>query len=91
VNQSDLINEISNRLGGDKQAAKTALEAVTGAIVDAVKSGEAVSISGFGKFSPKNNAAREGRNPATRAPMQIAASKGCGFSAAKGLKDALNG
>lgn len=91
MNQSDFIERISDRLGGDKKAAKAALEAVTGAIIDAVKSGDAVSISGFGKFAPKNNAAREGRNPATGAPMQIAASKGCGFSAAKGFKGALNG
>lgn len=91
MNQSDLIDRISTRLGGDKKAAKAALEAVTGAIIEAVKGGDSVSISGFGKFSPKNNAAREGRNPSTGAPIQIAASKGCGFSAAKGFKDALNG
>jgi DNA-binding protein HU-beta len=91
MNQSDLIDRIATQLGGDKKVAKAALEAVTTSIVDAVKGGDAVSINGFGKFSPKNNAAREGRNPATGAPMQIAASKGVGFSAAKGFKDAVNG
>ena len=33
------------------------------------------SLNGFGKFKVKNSPAREGRNPATGAAMQIAASR----------------
>ncbi len=46
-----------------------------------------VSISGFGKFHAKRRAARTGRNPATGAPIQIAARKYPAFKAGKGLKD----
>ena len=44
-------------------------------------------ITGFGTFSVRHRAAREGRNPQTGAAMHIAASKVPGFKAGKGLKD----
>ena len=46
-----------------------------------------VSIAGFGKFETRRRAARTGRNPATGATIQIAATKVAAFKAAKGLKD----
>lgn len=46
-----------------------------------------VSIAGFGKFETRNRKAREGRNPATGATIQIAAKKVVAFKPAKGLKD----
>ena len=46
-----------------------------------------VSISGFGVFETRRRGARMGRNPATGAPIQIAAKKYPAFKAAKGLKD----
>ncbi|NKB86762.1 MAG: DNA-binding protein HU [Acidobacteria bacterium] len=46
-----------------------------------------VSIAGFGKFETRARAARTGRNPATGATIQIAATKVAAFKAAKGLKD----
>ena len=46
-----------------------------------------VSIAGFGKFETRRRAARTGRNPATGATIEIAATKVAAFKAAKGLKD----
>jgi len=46
-----------------------------------------VAIAGFGKFETRNRKAREGRNPATGATIQIAAKKVVAFKPAKGLKD----
>ncbi|OZA21704.1 MAG: integration host factor, partial [Novosphingobium sp. 17-62-19] len=43
------------------------------------------------KFKVKNTPAREGRNPSTGATIQIAASNKLTFSAAKAVKDKLNG
>ncbi|MGI9659378.1 MAG: HU family DNA-binding protein [Gaiellaceae bacterium] len=45
-----------------------------------------VSIAGFGKFETRNRKARQGRNPATGATIQIAASKVAAFKPAAGLK-----
>ena len=53
--------------------------------------GGEVAVAGFGKFSVSERSAREGRNPATGEPIQIAASKAAKFSAAAALKKSLNG
>jgi DNA-binding protein HU-beta len=60
-------------------------------IADAAAKGEEISLNGFGKFKVKATPAREGRNPATGAAMQIAASKKLAFAPAKAVKDKLNG
>jgi DNA-binding protein HU-beta len=46
-----------------------------------------VTIAGFGKFETRKRGARDGRNPATGATIQIAAKKVAAFKAAKGLRD----
>lgn len=91
MNQSDLIAAVATKLGGSNADAKRALDAITETISASLKKGEEVAIAGFGKFSVKAREARQGRNPATGETIQIAASKSAGFSAAKALKDSLNG
>ena len=46
-----------------------------------------MALVGFGTFSVRHRAARDGRNPQTGAPMHIPASKVPGFKAGKALKD----
>ena len=53
--------------------------------------GESVSLVGFGTFSVSERPARQGRNPATGAAMNIAARKSPLFKAGKGLKEAVKG
>ena len=70
--------------------ARKAVDAVFDAITSELSRGGEVAVSGFGKFSVSERSAREGRNPATGETIQIAASKAARFSAASGLKSALN-
>ena len=51
--------------------------------------GGKVDISGFGKFEISERPARMGINPATKEPLEIAASKAPKFKAAKALKEAV--
>jgi DNA-binding protein HU-beta len=88
---ADLIDHVSREAGMEKSAAKKAVEAVLAGIVDAAKKGEEVNLPGFGRFKVKDSPARQGRNPATGATIEIAASKKLGFSPAKQVKDALAG
>ena len=44
---------------------------------------------GFGTFEVRERKERQGRNPQTREPMTIPASKLPAFSAGKALKDAV--
>ncbi len=91
MNHADLSDSVARSLGLSKADGKKAVDAVFAAITDAAGKGEEVSVNGFGKFKVKESAAREGRNPSTGETIQIAASKKLGFSAAKAVKDRLNG
>ena len=55
-----------------------------------LKSGDQVTLSGFGTFSVAARAARTGRNPRTGEAIAIPASKNPKFKAGKGLKDTVN-
>ena len=58
-------------------------------IGEALAAGDKVSVPNFGTFMVSERAARQGRNPATGATIQIAASKTARFKASKNLKDRL--
>lgn len=89
VKTSDLIEHVASAAGVEKDMAKQAVEAVFAGIIDAAKKGEEINLPGFGKFKVKDSPARQGRNPATGATIEIAASRKLGFSPAKQVKDAL--
>lgn len=91
MNNSDLADKLAASQGITKADARKYVDAVFAAIADAAAADEEVSLNGFGKFKVKESPAREGRNPSTGATIQIAASKKLGFSAAKAVKDKLNG
>jgi DNA-binding protein HU-beta len=91
MNNNDIASLIADAHSVTKADAKTIVDAVFAAVVDAATRNEEVSISGFGKFKVKDSAGREGRNPSTGATIQIAASKKLGFAPAKALKERLNG
>ena len=65
MNKNDLIDAVSERTSLAKSDAARAVEAVLGAIADALQQGDAVTLSGFGTFATKTRAARSGRNPRT--------------------------
>lgn len=88
---TEIADKIANEQNLTKAQAKTIVDSVFKQIAEAAKSGAETNIPGFGKFKVKEKAAREGRNPATGATMQIAASKALAFTPAKAVKDALNG
>jgi len=91
VKTAELIDYVANQAGVEKNAAKKAVEAVLGGIVEAAKKGEEVTLPGFGKFKVKDSPARQGRNPGTGETIEIAASRKLGFAPAKQVKDALAG
>lgn len=90
MNKTELVDQVAAATGFAKKDAETAVEATLDAVVEAIKGGEEVSIFGFGKFSPKANAARTGRNPQTGEAIKIAASKSVRFAPAAAFKTALN-
>lgn len=90
MNKSELIEAVAGSADISKAAAGRAIDAVVESVTNALKSGDQVTLIGFGTFSVKDRAARTGRNPQTGAEIQIAAAKIPSFKAGKGLKDSVN-
>jgi DNA-binding protein HU-beta len=90
MNKAELIDAVSTKTGLQKAEATRAVDAVFDALTGALKSGDTVSLLGFGTFVVKARAARTGRNPRTNEPIEIPATKVPGFKAGKALKDAVN-
>ena len=89
MNKSELIDAIAAEAGLTKVDAAKALDAVTGAIVGAVASGDTVSLIGFGTFKASARAAREGKNPKTGEKLSIAATTVPKLSAGTNIKAAV--
>ena len=90
MNKGDLIDAVAASAGLSKADAGRAVDAFVNSITGALKGGNQVSLVGFGTFTVKRRAARQGRNPRTGETIQIKASNVPGFKAGKALKDAVN-
>jgi DNA-binding protein HU-beta len=75
MNKADLVAKMAESAGITKAAAENALAGVLDAIGQALKSGEKVSVAGFGTFSVAQREEREGRNPATGKKIRIPAKR----------------
>ena len=89
MNRGEFVAAISDASGLTKADADRALEAMFKVVKKALKSGDTVSLVGFGTFVVRKRAARTGRNPRTGDTIKIKASKVPAFKAGKALKDAL--
>lgn len=91
MNKGELVDKIAEKANVTKKQADAVLSAALESIVDAVSSGEKVTLVGFGAFEPRERKAREGRNPKTGAKMQIPATTVPAFSAGKLFKEKVAG
>lgn len=90
MNKTELIAAVSEKAELSKKDAEAAVSATVDAITAALEQGEKVQLVGFGSFEVKSRAARTGRNPKTKEPIEIPASKTPVFKAGKALKDAVS-
>jgi DNA-binding protein HU-beta len=88
MNKEELIVALSTKTGLSRIAAQEALDALTETIMDIVRDGDRVAITGFGTFALIERAARNGRNPRTGEPMELAARKVPRFTPGKRFLDA---
>ncbi|MDD3610075.1 MAG: HU family DNA-binding protein [Halothiobacillaceae bacterium] len=91
MNKSELIDAMAASANISKADAGRALDAFIDAVGTALKSGDQVTLVGFGTFLVREREARSGRNPRTGETIEISASRLPSFKAGKGLKDAVNG
>jgi len=90
MNKAELVAAVAENASISKKDAAVAIDAVFGAIGDALQKKEKVQLIGFGTFQTSERKARTGKNPRTGEAVKIAACTVPGFKAGKGLKDKVN-
>ena len=91
MTQAELIDALAEQADLSRTTAGKALAALVSVMTEALKQGDEVRIAGFGTFGVAERGERRGRNPQTGETITIAASRGAKFTAAKAVRDALNG
>ncbi len=86
MNKQEYIDAISDKTGISKKDCGELLDACYEVLVEALKSGDELVISGIGKFEVREREERDGRDPRTGATIKIAASKTPSFKAGKTFK-----
>lgn len=89
LSKTDMIARMADQAGITKAQAQSALEAFTSGVAEACKADGKVGILGFGTFTLRKTAAREGRNPKTGETIKIAAGRTVGFKVGKALKESV--
>ena len=90
MNKAELISAVADATKLTKTDVGSVLDSILNTIESSLKSGNDVSLVGFGTWNKKSRAARTGRNPQTGAAIKIAAKNTVTFSAGKALKDSVN-
>jgi DNA-binding protein HU-beta len=91
VTKQDFVDAVADRAGMSKSDAAKAVEAVLDTVTDTLRRRDAVTFTGFGKFSTSDRAARMGVNPRTGAKVMIPATTVPKFSAGSSLKASVKG
>ena len=89
MNKTELIAAVAEKTGLTKKDSERVINATVETIVDGLKKGDKVQLSGFGIFEVKAREARVGRNPRTKEAIQIPATRLPAFKASKALKDTI--
>ncbi len=90
MTKQELIEAIASTAGITKRVAADVLDAFVASVTSGLRSGQTVTLTGFGTFRVSHRKARSGvnpRNPTER--IQIPALKVPAFKAGKTLKDAI--
>ncbi|HEV8642754.1 MAG TPA: HU family DNA-binding protein [Methylomirabilota bacterium] len=86
MTKAELVAVMAKTSGGSKAAAERAMSAFLAGIVDSLRKGRKVTISGFGTFVVSKRAARNGRNPRTGSTIKIPPAKVPRFRPSRALK-----
>jgi DNA-binding protein HU-beta len=89
MTKADLVAIMAKTAGGSKTAAEKAVNAMVGGIVESLRRGRRVTISGFGTFVVARRAARNGRDPRTGKAIKIPPAKVPRFRPSRSLKTAI--
>lgn len=89
MKKAEFISRVAEKAKITKKEATKVVNTMIETITEALAKGDAVQFVGFGTFSVRKRAAREGRNPRTQQPIKIPATKVPVFRAGKELREAV--
>ena len=89
MNKREFIESISESNQMTQAAARKALNTLLATMMDTMKDGEKVTISGFGSFRVVAKAAQKGRNPQTGQSIVVPARRVVKFKPAKKLTEKM--
>ncbi|MFN3413559.1 MAG: HU family DNA-binding protein [Thermoanaerobaculum sp.] len=94
MNKSELALKLAKKVGLTQAKAAEVVDAIfspqKGIVAVELDAGRKVTIPGFGTFSTRKRAARQGRNPATGKQITIPARKYPAFKVGKTLKEKVS-
>ncbi len=90
MGKQELVEFVAAKVGFTKADAARAVDAFIEGVTTGLKKEKKVALVGFGTWTSKKRAAREGINPLTKAPLKIPAKNVVSFKAGSKLKDAVN-
>lgn len=89
MTQSEIVNHFAERFGIKRAQAKEFFDELGTLATSEVKKNGEFALPGFGKLVLSHRKAREGRNPATGATIQIPAKTTLKFRLGKAMKDSV--
>ena len=89
MTKSETLQALADKLGKTRKEAGEFMDALVELAVQVTKKEGEFTIPGMGKMQKKHRDARQGRNPATGATIQIPAKTVLKFRVAKAAKDAI--
>jgi DNA-binding protein HU-beta len=92
MNKATLIEKIAEKTGANRKLAESMINSMVDIIIEELKKGSDVSITGFGTFETMTRYSRGGVNPQKPTErIQIPEVKVAKFRTGKRLKDSLKG
>ena len=90
MNKSEFIDAVAKKSLLSKKDTTAAVNAFQEVITEALKFGDDVQFTGFGKFEVSHRKARDARSPQTGETVHVPAKLVPKFRPGKALKDSLN-
>ena len=89
MTKAELVATVAKEAKISKASAEKAVNALTNAVMKALKKGDKLTLTGFGTFSVAKRRARTGRNPQSGKEIKIPATKVAKFKPGNLLKSAV--
>lgn len=89
MNKTEFVAAVAEKSGLSKADSQKAIEAFQDVVAEVLQKGDQLALLGWGTFSVKENAERQGINPRTKEKITIAAKKVVKFKAGAKLEDVI--